>query len=113
MPQSVNIHDNYCNCEECGSQRKLYVTRKGATSAARGQLGIIPSSMGQSSYITRGKGDIQVGTLLQMGLADACCGSRHMQIFIKKTLNNQWMELSVTHDIHPSVKDEAPSNNHH
>ncbi len=37
----------------------LWVTRKGATSARDGQLGIIPGSMGVGSYITRGKGNPQ------------------------------------------------------
>ena len=42
MSRSVNIHHNYCQCEDCGNGRKLYITRKGATSAAEGQMGIIP-----------------------------------------------------------------------
>jgi tRNA-splicing ligase RtcB len=33
------------------------VTRKGAVSAKKGQLGIIPGSMGARSYIVRGKGN--------------------------------------------------------
>lgn len=53
---AVNIHHNYCSCEDCNGH-KLYVTRKGATSAAKGQMGIIPGSMGSGSYITRGKGN--------------------------------------------------------
>lgn len=56
MSRAVNIHHNYCSCEDCNG-RNLYVTRKGATSAAKGQMGIIPGSMGSGSYITRGKGD--------------------------------------------------------
>merc|ERR1711994_597655 len=62
----VNIHHNYCECEQCryydedaGEWRKenLWVTRKGATSAKKGQLGIIPGSMGTGSYIVRGRGE--------------------------------------------------------
>ena len=37
----------------------MWVTRKGAIRARDGDLGIIPGSMGQRSYIVRGKGDIQ------------------------------------------------------
>jgi tRNA-splicing ligase RtcB len=33
------------------------VTRKGAVNASAGRLGIIPGSMGQRSYIVRGKGN--------------------------------------------------------
>lgn len=35
----------------------LYVTRKGAVSALKGELGIIPGSMGAASYLVRGKGN--------------------------------------------------------
>jgi len=61
----VNIHHNYCECEQCtyfdeaqGGWRdeRLWVTRKGATSARAGQLGIIPGSMGTGSFIVRGRG---------------------------------------------------------
>ncbi len=37
--------------------RNVWVHRKGATSAREGQMGIIPGSMGTSSYIVRGKGN--------------------------------------------------------
>ena len=33
--------------------RQLWVTRKGATSAQKGQYGIIPGSMGVGSFITK------------------------------------------------------------
>jgi tRNA-splicing ligase RtcB len=35
----------------------VFVTRKGAVSAKRGELGIIPGSMGTRSYIVRGLGN--------------------------------------------------------
>jgi tRNA-splicing ligase RtcB len=35
----------------------VFVTRKGAVSAKRGELGIIPGSMGARSYIVRGLGN--------------------------------------------------------
>ena len=35
-------------------ERNLWVTRKGATSAREGQLGIIPGSMGTGSFIVKG-----------------------------------------------------------
>lgn len=39
--------------------KELCVTRKGATSAQKGQYGVIPGSMGVGSFITKGKGDPQ------------------------------------------------------
>ncbi len=36
---------------------EVYITRKGAISAHKGELGIIPGSMGAKSFIVRGKGN--------------------------------------------------------
>ncbi len=52
----VNIHHNYAAEEEHYGQR-VWVHRKGATSARTGQLGVIPGSMGTRSYIVRGLGN--------------------------------------------------------
>jgi len=53
--EAVNCHHNYVQKETHFGQ-EVYLTRKGAVSAKRGQLGIIPGSMGARSYIVRGKG---------------------------------------------------------
>lgn len=53
---AVNCHHNYVQREH-HFDRDLWVTRKGAVRAGRGELGIIPGSMGARSYIVRGKGD--------------------------------------------------------
>ena len=55
---AVNCHHNYVEREEHFGVR-LFVTRKGAVRAGRGELGIIPGSMGARSYIVRGKGNPQ------------------------------------------------------
>lgn len=54
--EAVNCHHNYVQREEHGGEM-LYITRKGAVSAQRGQLGIIPGSMGAKSFIVRGLGN--------------------------------------------------------
>ncbi|WP_137937718.1 RtcB family protein [Chitinivorax sp. B] len=54
--EAVNCHHNYVQREHHFGQDVL-VTRKGAVSAQKGQLGIIPGSMGARSYIVRGKGN--------------------------------------------------------
>jgi len=52
----VNCHHNYVERENhYGSN--IWVTRKGAVRARKGELGIIPGSMGTRSYIVRGKGN--------------------------------------------------------
>ncbi len=53
---AINCHHNYAE-HEVHFGRRLWITRKGAVSARKGQLGIIPGSMGARSYIVRGKGN--------------------------------------------------------
>lgn len=56
--EAINCHHNYVE-KEHHFGRNMWVTRKGAIRAREGDLGIIPGSMGQRSYIVRGKGDLQ------------------------------------------------------
>jgi tRNA-splicing ligase RtcB len=49
----VDCHHNYV-AEEFHFGHRLLVTRKGAIRAGKGELGIIPGSMGTGSYIVRG-----------------------------------------------------------
>jgi len=56
VTQTINIHHNYCAVEKHFG-REVLVHRKGATSANRGQMGVIPGSMGTASYIVRGLGN--------------------------------------------------------
>lgn len=53
---AVNCHHNYVQKERHFGEDVL-VTRKGAVSAQKGQLGIIPGSMGAKSFIVRGLGN--------------------------------------------------------
>jgi tRNA-splicing ligase RtcB len=61
----IDCHHNYSAQEEYGG-KSLWITRKGAVSAKKGELGIVPGSMGASSFITVGK-----------GLVDSYCSSAH------------------------------------
>lgn len=54
--EAINCHHNYVE-RESHFGRNVWVTRKGAIRAREGDLGIIPGSMGQRSYIVRGKGN--------------------------------------------------------
>ncbi|WP_455286971.1 RtcB family protein [Cupriavidus necator] len=53
---AVNCHHNYVQKERHFGE-DVFVTRKGAVSAQKGQLGIIPGSMGAKSFIVRGLGN--------------------------------------------------------
>ncbi|KAG2383321.1 hypothetical protein C9374_004658 [Naegleria lovaniensis] len=53
---AINCHHNYAQLETHFGE-EVYVTRKGAVSARKGEYGIIPGSMGAKSYIVIGKGN--------------------------------------------------------
>jgi tRNA-splicing ligase RtcB len=55
---AVNCHHNYVAREQHYGEQVL-VTRKGAVRAGKGDLGIIPGSMGTRSFIVRGKGQAE------------------------------------------------------
>ena len=53
---AVNCHHNYVS-KETHFGEEVYLTRKGAVSAKKGEFGIIPGSMGAKSFIVRGLGN--------------------------------------------------------
>jgi RNA-splicing ligase RtcB len=56
----INCHHNYAALETHvvdGQPREIWVTRKGAIRAERGDMGVTPGSMGSKSYIVRGLGN--------------------------------------------------------
>lgn len=54
--QVINCHHNYTERENHRG-KKLWITRKGAIKSAKGDLGVIPGSMGTDTFIVRGKGN--------------------------------------------------------
>ncbi|MCB1143048.1 MAG: RtcB family protein [Leptospiraceae bacterium] len=111
--RAVNIHHNYCSCEECtyyenGTEitKKLWITRKGATSAKAGQLGLIPGSMGTGSYLVRGKGNPESWSSCSHG-----AGRTKSRIRAKKEILQSDFEKSmegIVCDTSPALRDEAP-----
>jgi tRNA-splicing ligase RtcB len=63
--EPISCHHNYV-AEETHAGRAVLVTRKGAIRAGKGDMGIIPGSMGTGSYIVRG-----------LGNEDAMCSASH------------------------------------
>jgi tRNA-splicing ligase RtcB len=55
---AVNCHHNYV-ARERHFGHDVFVTRKGAVRAGRGELGLIPGSMGACSFIVRGRGNAE------------------------------------------------------
>lgn len=56
--EAINCHHNYVE-QESHFGRRVWLTRKGAIRAGKGELGIVPGSMGQRSYIVRGLGNTE------------------------------------------------------
>ncbi len=54
--EAINCHHNYVE-KENHYGKNVWITRKGAIRARKEDLGIIPGSMGDKSYIVRGKGN--------------------------------------------------------
>jgi len=54
--EEINIHHNYARMENHFGLNVM-VHRKGATSAKKGELGLIPGSQGTSSYVVSGLGN--------------------------------------------------------
>lgn len=54
--EEVNIHHNYA-AKERHFETEVWLHRKGATSAKKGEKGIIPGSMGAPSYLVEGLGN--------------------------------------------------------
>jgi tRNA-splicing ligase RtcB len=106
LSRSVNIHHNYCSCEDCGGGRMLWVTRKGATSAKKGELGIIPGSMGTGSYITRGKGNLLGWNSCSHGAGRTMSRTKAHEMISQSDFEESMK--GVVCDTLPSVKDEAP-----
>ncbi|MBN1347294.1 MAG: RtcB family protein [Phycisphaerae bacterium] len=101
----INIHHNYA-AEEEHAGRRVWVHRKGATSARRGQLGIIPGSMGTSSYIVRGLGNPESFVSCSHG-AGRVMGRKEAKRKISMDRFKQTMK-GIQFKVSPRHLDEAP-----
>lgn len=104
----INVAHNYAN-KETHFGEEVFVHRKGATSARKNELGIIPGSQGTKSYIIRGVGNPESFMSCSHG-AGRLMGRQQA----KRTLNlkdeiNFMNKKGIIHNI-SSVKhlDEAP-----
>ena len=114
----INIHHNHCKCEVCtykdnktGEIRRneeLWVTRKGATSAKKGEIGIIPGNMAHGSYIVEGLGNEMSWKSCSHG-----SGRRMGRIQAKKVIDQrdfvkQLDDAKLVCDRDSRLRDEAP-----
>lgn len=115
----VNIHHNYCEQQMCKyrdeetgewKEEMLWVTRKGATSARDGQLGIIPGSMGTGSYIVCGKGEPDSWASCSHGAGRAMSRKKAFRELNQESFEEHMRERGIVWDRRyaSKVKDEAP-----
>ena len=78
--EAVNCHHNYVQ-KETHFGEDVFVTRKGAVSAKKGELGIIPGSMGARSYIVRGLGNPESFESCSLGAGRVMCRTKAKKLF--------------------------------
>jgi tRNA-splicing ligase RtcB len=103
--EAINCHHNYVE-KENHFGRNLWVTRKGAIRAREGDLGIIPGSMGQRSYIVRGKGNPESYCSCSHGAGRAMSRAEAKRRFTLADLEAQTSGVECRKDA--DVLDEIP-----
>jgi tRNA-splicing ligase RtcB (3'-phosphate/5'-hydroxy nucleic acid ligase) len=104
--EAINCHHNYVE-KETHFGRNLWVTRKGAIRARVDDLGIIPGSMGQRSYIVRGKGELESYCSCSHGAGRKMSRSQARSRFTVADLVQQTTGVECRKD--KMVLDEIPS----
>jgi len=104
--EPVLCHHNYV-AEETHFGEEVLVTRKGAIRAGRGELGIIPGSMGTRSFIVRGLGSAQSFESASHGAGRRMSRGEAKRRFSVKDLEAQTRGVECRKD--SGVLDEIPA----
>ena len=103
--EAINCHHNYVEKENHFGQN-LWVTRKGAIRARKDDLGVIPGSMGQRSYIVQGLGNAESYCSCSHGAGRVMSRSKARNVFTIEDLKNQTEGVECRKD--DAVLDEIP-----
>ncbi|MER7840872.1 RtcB family protein [Streptomyces sp. NPDC096040] len=103
--QEISCHHNYVS-EERYEGMDLLVTRKGAIRAGSGEFGIIPGSMGTSSYIVKGLGNEKAFNSASHGAGRRMSRNAAKRRFTTKDLEDQTRGVECRKD--SGVLDEIP-----
>ena len=106
VTMSVACHHNYI-AEETHFGEEVLVTRKGAIRAGKGELGVIPGSMGTRSYVVRGLGNPQSFQSASHGAGRRMSRGEAKRRFSVKDLEAQTRGVECRKD--GGVLDEIPS----
>jgi tRNA-splicing ligase RtcB len=105
VDEGANCHHNYVALESHFG-KNVYVTRKGAIRARKGDIGIIPGSMGARSYIVRGRGDKNSFSSCSHGAGRAMSRAEAKRRFTQEDLKKQTAGIECRKD--KGVIDEIP-----
>ena len=114
----INIHHNHCKCETCSYQdnatgdwlqnEELWVTRKGATCAKKGEIGIIPGNMAHGSYIVEGMGNSMSWQSCSHGSGRRMGRNEAKKIVRQQDFVKQLDDANLVCDRDSRLRDEAP-----
>ena len=102
----IDCHHNYV-AKENHFDENVWVTRKGAVRAMKGDYGIIPGSMGAKSYIVKGKGNTMSFCSCSPGAGRKMSRTQAKKLFSHKDLEEQTHGVECRKD--PGVVDEIPA----
>jgi len=103
--EPISCHHNYV-AEEVHFGEEVLVTRKGAIRAGRGELGIIPGSMGTKSYIVSGLGNPNSFQSASHGAGRRMSRTQARKRFTLRDLKDQTAGVECRKD--SGVIDETP-----
>lgn len=102
----INCHHNYTE-KENHFDKNIWVTRKGAVRARKNDYGIIPSAMGQKSYIVKGLGNPESFCSCSHGAGRKMSRTQARNTFTQDDIDRELSQLESRKDI--SITDELPS----
>lgn len=105
IEETISCHHNYV-AEETHFGEQVLVTRKGAIRARRGDLGIIPGSMGTATYIVEGLGNPDSFESASHGAGRAMSRGAAKRAFTEADLAEQTRGVECRKDT--GVLDEIP-----
>ncbi len=106
--EMINIAHNYAS-EELHFNNEVWVHRKGATSAKKGEIGIIPGSQGTESYIVEGKGNPESFKSCSHGAGRILSRTKAKKTLNLKKESKQLENQGILHSIRGQEDlDEAP-----
>ncbi len=103
---AINCHHNYVERENHYGE-EVWVTRKGAIRARENDWGIIPGSMGTSSYIVKGKGNPESFNSCSHGAGRRMSRKQAFQEFNMRDLEKQTQGVEMSR--RKAIIDEIPS----